>query len=157
MVKLLKTIKQTDEELDHIFQGILIEQLPPAKKEQVCIADAIEAALITFVQDNKGELLAKLHNIKFKKWGIKLELIPQKNIHYYEKTIGKYTGYFPQSDRCQIEAIEITQNIFYEYLEDTMGVDKNFNSAFIKKMLILIDEQVEKKLKLSKATLHLPH
>ncbi len=85
MEKILKTIKRTDDDLDLKFEGIrieLIEQLPPTMKEQVCIADDIENVLKAHVKDNGGKLVAKLQDIKFKKWGLKLELIPKKNFHF---------------------------------------------------------------------------
>ncbi len=66
--KILKTIKRTDQELDLQFEGIwieMIEQLPPTMREEVCIADAIEAVLTTYVQGYVGQLFAELQNLKF--------------------------------------------------------------------------------------------
>ncbi len=77
--KILKTIKRTDHDLDLKFEGIWSELIGhlhyPTMKEEVCIADAIEEALTTYVQGDNGALIDKLKNIKFKDWGLKLELI----------------------------------------------------------------------------------
>ncbi len=49
MEKILKTIKQTDHDLDLKFEGIWSELIghfhSPTMKEEVCIADATEEAL----------------------------------------------------------------------------------------------------------------
>ncbi len=155
--KLLKTIKRTDHELDRKFESIwikLIEQLPPTLKAPNCIADDIENALNEHVKGDFGKLIVKIQKTKFKEWGPKLELISKKNIHF-EKLIGnlrrgtEYLSrrFYGTSDPYEIEANEITQKVFDEvdrYLKDTIKKDTNFNSAFITKMLILIDEQIEK-------------
>ncbi len=54
---------------------------------------------------------------------------------------------YRKSDPYEIEADEITRKVFgevYQYLKDMMKMDTNFNPAFMTKMLLLIDEQIEK-------------
>ena len=153
--KILKTRRQTEEELKVMFDSIWIElmhQLPIVSGDHRDVEAEVEKKMIWFMQAQgyDGLFLAKYREKEsLREWGGSiLEFVPEKGEHYFECSHQSASLFYFHGWKISLkEAIEITEKVFStarKYLEETTQKDTDFNTALVQELLQKVDANIAK-------------
>ena len=143
MKKILQKRRETEEELEQIFDYIwidFIKELPYVPRDSRDVETEVEEKMIEVVraQGHEGEFIATLQKKKsLRAWGENIhKFIPEMKKHYTHNSW--YQHFFSNGDNYQKDVIKVTEQVFstaIKYLKETTQNDTDFNTAFVQELL----------------------